>query len=104
MTRIPVISLVLAAAMLTGACSRGSSSAAEPASGAAPNGRGSDTLVSRYCTGCHAPPRPQARAPGEWTAVVARMQEHRIRIGMSPIPAGEMDGIIAYLQGEGGEK
>lgn len=98
MTRIPVISLLIAASVLTGACSRGSSSAAEPVSGAAP-GR---ALVSVYCAGCHVPPRPQARAPGEWAAVVARMQEHRLRAGMPSIPAGEMAGLIAYL--EGGEK
>jgi hypothetical protein len=59
-------------------------------------------IVADYCGGCHAPPQPQSHAPAEWPAVVARMQEHRSRAGMSPIPAEKLHKITGYLQQSGG--
>jgi hypothetical protein len=64
--------------------------------------REASAVVADYCGGCHAPPRPQAHQPSNWPAIVARMQEHRIRAGMPPIPAVELDVIIDYLQQSGG--
>lgn len=102
-TRIAVISLVAAAAMLTGTCTRESSSM--PGGDAvAQGGEELPVLVSTYCSGCHAPPRPQARGPGQWQAVVTRMQEHRVRAGIAPIPAEKIDLIVTYLQGDRGSE
>lgn len=103
MTRIAVISLAAAAAIITGACTRESSSM--PGGDAvAQDAQDPHALVSMYCSGCHAPPRPQARGPGQWRAVVTRMQEHRVRAGRAPIPAEKIDLIITYLQGDRGSE
>lgn len=103
MTRIAVISLAAAAVMLSGACARESPSL-PGGDTVAQDVRDPLALVSLYCSGCHAPPRPQARGPGQWQAVVTRMQEHRVRAGRAPIPAEKIDLIITYLQGDRGSE
>ncbi len=103
MTRIAVISLVAAAVMLSGACTRESSSMPGGAA-VTQDVRDPLALVTLYCSGCHAPPRPQARGPGQWRAVVTRMQEHRVHAGRAPIPAEKIDSIITYLQGGRGSE
>jgi hypothetical protein len=80
-------------------CSRAPSSQDVPApDGVRDAPREIVAIVADYCGGCHAPPRPQSHTPAEWPAVVARMQEHRSRAGMAPIPVEELHKITDYLQ------
>jgi hypothetical protein len=87
--------------MLSG-CSRESAAPTAPAA-SAQDSRDIETVVADYCGGCHLPPRPQGHAPAAWPAVVARMQEHRRRAGLSAIPTQDLDRIVNYLQDSGGE-
>jgi hypothetical protein len=58
------------------------------------------TLVTTYCTQCHAAPSPTLHTVAEWASVTSRMQPHMSR-GPSGIklPTGEeMQVILAYMQ------
>ena len=59
---------------------------------------GSSELMNKWCTDCHAPPLSTSHPPSEWPSIVARMQNHRIVKGMTPIPAKEIGRVINYLQ------
>ncbi len=56
------------------------------------------TTYAAQCSLCHAPPRPSAHTAGEWPAVIARMQGHRIESRIPPIQASDMLVIRDYLR------
>jgi len=93
---------VVAPAIISG-CSREPAAPAVAASAvSARESRDIATLVADYCGSCHAPPRPQGYAPAAWPAIIARMLEHRRRAGLPDIPAEDLDTLLGYLRGSGG--
>jgi len=55
-------------------------------------------VYSSYCSGCHAPPLPDAHLAIEWPNVITRMQQHRIERRMDPITAQDMQIVRRYLE------
>ena len=64
-----------------------------------PGSRGA-TLVTTYCTQCHAAPSPTLHTAAEWASVTSRMQPHMSRgpSGIKLPTAEEMQVILAYMQ------
>ena len=58
----------------------------------------SQALLQKWCSGCHAAPRPSNHGRGEWRPIVLRMQQHRITKGLSPIEEEDLRKIIHYYQ------
>ena len=68
-----------------------------PAAGAA--GGELPKAFATFCAECHAPPDPGQHSPGEWPAVVKRMEGYMAAQGKpAPSPA-ELQSILAYLEG-----
>jgi hypothetical protein len=90
-------SLVLAAALLAlAACSP---QGGTPAMGGdAPKPRDAKSAYLQYCNGCHAAPQPGAYVARDWPAIVARMQQRRMGVGLGAIPPDTYQQIIDYLQ------
>jgi len=61
-------------------------------------GGGSPSPLQKWCSDCHAPPRPTSHKAREWPNVVARMQNHRITEGLAKIDAHNLGKILEYLQ------
>lgn len=55
-------------------------------------------LIQKWCSECHAPPRPSSHQRGDWRPIVLRMQQHRITKGMAPIAEEDLRKIIHYFQ------
>ncbi len=55
-------------------------------------------LFRQDCGRCHALPRPSQHSPGQWPAVVRRMQHYVARYGGRPLPDAEVKAIVSYLQ------
>lgn len=70
--------------------------------GALPTGEGAELFRDR-CARCHALPDPDARAPGDWPAVVERMQENMERAGVEVLSDQEVEAIVGYLRRAAGE-
>jgi len=61
-------------------------------------GGGSSSLLQKWCSDCHAPPRPASHKAREWPNVVARMQNHRITEGLAKIDDQNLGKLLEYLQ------
>ena len=66
-----------------------------------PESAGAKVLV-KYCSDCHAPPRPASHVAEEWPGVVYRMQEERRMKGYSLMKNDDVDTLVAYLQQHAG--
>ncbi len=53
---------------------------------------------SRQCSTCHRPPMPDVHVAGAWSAVVARMQQHKEQRGLLVMSNIERQQVLAYLQ------
>lgn len=51
-----------------------------------------------YCAQCHAPPSPRLHKADVWTAVVLRMERHRLDARMPAIPDAVREKLLAWLQ------
>ncbi len=49
------------------------------------------------CTSCHMTPDPGIHRPGQWRGVVTRMERWMEKAGVLPLPAGERDTIVRFL-------
>jgi len=56
-----------------------------------------ERLLKDFCSHCHGPPLATSHPAKEWRNVVLRMQKHRIMTGLNPIPAEQLELIVAYL-------
>ena len=78
----------------------------DPAALPVPDSRGARLLV-RYCSQCHGVPAPSMHTAQDWPAVVERMNGRMQRMAergmmmrrMAAPTHGELDEIVAYLQG-----
>lgn len=87
--------LALATAVALSACERGPAQAAHAED--APSD-GAPSLLEKWCSSCHAPPRPDVHTAREWPAVVAQMQNHRIQQGLGKIDDQDLQTLLDYLQ------
>jgi len=55
-------------------------------------------LLKLYCAQCHAPPSPRLHQADEWSAVVMRMEHHRLDARMPPVPDAARKQLLAWLQ------
>lgn len=62
-----------------------------------PESPGAKVMV-KYCSDCHAPPRPASHVADEWPGVVHRMQEARRMKGYSLLSEHETEALVTYLQ------
>lgn len=56
-----------------------------------------NTILSRYCSGCHGLPKPETKTAAQWQAVVWRMQRHRAQRAMRLLNESELSEITNYL-------
>jgi len=55
-------------------------------------------LFKKYCSACHAPPRPSSHQADEWNNIVDRMQNHRIKKAYNPLSDLEKATLVQYLE------
>lgn len=55
-------------------------------------------LIQKWCSECHAAPRPSAHPRGDWRSIVLRMQQHRITKGLAAIAEEDLRKITHYYQ------
>ena len=87
--------IVIAVAMLLGACSQ-SDGQVKPVQYPEAGSQALNNFQNQ-CSQCHQPPRPSAHTAAEWPSVIARMQQHRIERRISPMMASEMLAVRDYL-------
>lgn len=66
--------------------------------GEAPKPHDAKSAYLSYCNGCHAAPQPGAYVARDWPAIVARMQQRRMGVGLGAIPPDTYQQILDYLQ------
>ena len=54
--------------------------------------------LKKWCSDCHAPPKPTSHKAQEWPNIVARMQDHRITEGLVKIDEQNLSNLVNYLQ------
>jgi len=62
-----------------------------------PGSEGAKVFV-KYCSDCHAPPKPSVHVAQEWPNVVYRMQERRRMKAYSLMSSEEVAVLTSYLQ------
>jgi len=58
------------------------------------------SLLKKYCSQCHGPPRAKRRKPGHWNSTLVRMQNLRMKRGYKIIPKTEIIQLRKYLDQE----
>lgn len=59
------------------------------------------TLLRTRCGRCHAPPLPAAHTAAEWAAVVHRMENHMMKLGIGQFNDSERRTLLDYLARNG---
>jgi len=62
------------------------------------------TAFDLQCARCHALPDPGQHTPGQWPAVVSRMQKHAEEAKLPPITEKDVTLILKYLQQHAGSR
>jgi len=62
-----------------------------------PNSEGAKVFV-KYCSDCHAPPKPSVHVAEEWPNILYRMQERRRMKAYSLMSSEEVAMLTGYLQ------
>jgi len=52
----------------------------------------------QHCSACHAPPSAKLHSSEEWTAVINRMDLHRLEARMPSLTDSDRAAVLAYLQ------
>ena len=86
MTRLPMVAVAFAVALVAAGCAVGNFVTGAPASGSMTPAR---ALLVRRCSSCHATPDPASMSGADWQAGLSRMKR-RMRL-----PASEWDSLAA---------
>jgi len=89
--------LIIIAALGTG-CSKSGPQAGEVAMASTAQDSSTSPLLRKWCSDCHAPPKPTAHKASEWPSVVAQMQMHRTVNGFSKINDQDLETLLKYLE------
>ena len=85
-------------AVLGAGCGNSEPQASEVAMTSSAQDNATSPLLHKWCSDCHAPPKPSAHKASEWPDVVAQMQTHRIVNGFAKINDRDLGKLIKYLE------